>query len=210
MPATTTKITVVKQILTPTTRFPTIPTQSIQIVKKTENLDLSTHPVRHVVKLTILQRNVILEQTQLKDRLPEIDDRNDRFRSKQFRCKCPSCIRNFILQTPRLHSVATCDRPETIKTAKLLPVLEVVWHQHPEIFTDPNNLIITNNDTTKECTQETPKTTVASQTLLPKWNQPQNYLIVTEQHPGNQLGSESVPFLSCFNNCPTDIQESEP
>ena len=52
-------------------------------MKKTEDLDLSTHPVRHVVKLTIPQRNVTLEQTQQTDHLPGIDDRKDRTKSNR-------------------------------------------------------------------------------------------------------------------------------
>ena len=76
MPTITTTI-VVKQILTPRIKFSTISTQSKQIIKKTEDLDLSTHPVRPVVKLGIPQRNVTLEQTTRTDRLPGIDDRKD-------------------------------------------------------------------------------------------------------------------------------------
>ena len=72
---TTTAITVARQTLTPTIRFPTTPTQSIQTIKKTENLDVSTHLVRPVVKLIIPQRIVTLEQTQLIDRLPGTDGR---------------------------------------------------------------------------------------------------------------------------------------
>ena len=58
-------------------------------------------------------------------------------------------------------------------------------------------------------TQETSKTTVASQTSPPKGIQPQNYVVVTEQPPGNQTSNEPVPFLNCPKKCPTDIQISE-
>ena len=51
--------------------------------------------------------------------------------------------------------------------------------------------------------------TVSSQTSLPKAIQPQNYVVTTEQPPGNQTGDEPVPFLNCHNNCSTDIQKSE-
>ena len=51
--------------------------------KKTENQGLSTHPVRPVVKLNFLQREVILEQMQLIDRLPGTDDWKDRIRSNK-------------------------------------------------------------------------------------------------------------------------------
>ena len=47
----------------------------------TENQELSSHPVRPVVKATIPQRNATLEQTQLIYRLPETDERKDRLRS---------------------------------------------------------------------------------------------------------------------------------
>ena len=57
----TTLRVVVKQTLTQTMNFLTIPTQAVKIIKKTEDLDLSTHPVRPVVKLTTPQRNVTLE-----------------------------------------------------------------------------------------------------------------------------------------------------
>ena len=69
---------VLKQTLTPIIKFQTIPTRTIQIIKETVNIDLSTHPVRPVVELTFPQRNVTLEQTQRTDRLPEIDDRTDK------------------------------------------------------------------------------------------------------------------------------------
>ena len=80
-PILTIKMAVLKQTLTPTVKFPTIPTQTIQIIKKTE--DLSTQLVRHVVKLTTPQRNVTLEQTQLTDRLFGIDGRKDKTNSNR-------------------------------------------------------------------------------------------------------------------------------
>ena len=46
--------------------------------QKTEDPDFSTNPVRPVVKLTIPQRIVTLEQTQRRDRLPGIDDWKDK------------------------------------------------------------------------------------------------------------------------------------
>ena len=74
---------VIKQTPTTTVKFSTIPTQTIQIIKKTEDLDLSTHPVRPLVKLTTPQRNVTLEQTQLTDRLLGIDGRKDKNNSNR-------------------------------------------------------------------------------------------------------------------------------
>ena len=43
----------------------------------------------------------------------------------------------------------------------------------------------------------------------PKGTQPQNYVVTTEQLPGNQTGNEPVPLLNCSKNCPTDIQKPE-
>ena len=39
---------------------------------------MSSHPMRHVVEITIPQGNATLEQMQQTDRLHEIDDRKDR------------------------------------------------------------------------------------------------------------------------------------
>ena len=68
----TTILKLVKRTLTPTIKLPTKPTQAIQIIKNTEDLDLSIHHVRPVVKLTIPHRISTLEQTQ------RIDDRKDK------------------------------------------------------------------------------------------------------------------------------------
>ena len=73
----------VKQTLTPIIKFPTIPTQTIQLIKKTENPDLSTHLVRPVVKLTTPQRNFTLEQPQRTDRLPGVNDRKNKTKSNR-------------------------------------------------------------------------------------------------------------------------------
>ena len=66
-----------------------------------------------------------------------------------------------------------------------------------------------NNYSTKQNTQKTPKTTVASQTSPPKETQPQNYVVTTEQPPGKETGNKPVTLLNCSKNCPTDIQDSE-
>ena len=58
-----------KQTLTPTKKFQTIPKRTIQTIKETEDLDLSSHPVRPVVALTTPQRNATLEQMQQTDHL---------------------------------------------------------------------------------------------------------------------------------------------
>ena len=54
---------VLKQTPTPTIKFQTKPTRTSQIIKKTEDLDLSTQPLRPMIELTTPQRNVTLEQT---------------------------------------------------------------------------------------------------------------------------------------------------
>ena len=71
---------VVQQTLTPTLEFPKLPTQTIQIIKKKENVELSIHLVRHVAKLIIPKRNVTLEQMQRTDRLPGTADRKDKIK----------------------------------------------------------------------------------------------------------------------------------
>ena len=57
--------------------------RTIQVIKETEDLDLSFHPVRPLVELTTPQRNATLEQTQQTDRLPGIDDRKDKTKSNR-------------------------------------------------------------------------------------------------------------------------------
>ena len=76
-----------KQTLTPTSKFQTKPKRTTKIIKKTEDVDLSSHPKRPVVELTTSQRNVSLEQTQQTDRLPVIDDRKDKTKSNRERRK---------------------------------------------------------------------------------------------------------------------------
>ena len=51
---------VLKQTPTPTIEFQTMPTETIPIIIETEDIDLSTHPVRPVVELTTPQRNVTM------------------------------------------------------------------------------------------------------------------------------------------------------
>ena len=74
---------VLKQTLTPTIKFPTMPAQTIPLIKKTEDLDLSTQTVIPVVKLPTPQRNVILEQTQRTDRILVTDDRKEKTMSNR-------------------------------------------------------------------------------------------------------------------------------
>ena len=74
---------VLKQTLTPTTKLQTIPRQIIYIIKGTEDLDQSSHPVRHVVEPTTPQKYATMEQTQQIDRLPGIDDQKDKTKSSK-------------------------------------------------------------------------------------------------------------------------------
>ena len=198
---------VLKQTLTPTIKFQTIATRTIQIIKETENLDLSTHPLRPVVELTNPQRNVTLEQTQRTDRLPGINDRKKKPNptetfSKQLRWEYPSCSPNFKLETTRLHSGAAIDRPETTEIPKLPPIPEIVWQQHTENDTKQDNLNIDNKDLTL-------KTNVASQTSPPKGTQSQNYVDTTENPPRNQTGNEQVLLLDCSKNSATNTQNTQ-
>ena len=71
---------VVKKTVTTIIKFLSIPKQTIQIIKKTEDLGLSAQSVRPVAKLTIPQRNVILEQMQRTDRLLGTDDQKDKIK----------------------------------------------------------------------------------------------------------------------------------
>ena len=108
--------------------------------------------------------------------------------SKQLRWECPSCSRNFKVETPRLHSVAACDRPETNEIPKLPPIPEAVWQQPLETSINQCSFNKTNIDSTS-------RTTIASQTSPPKGTQPQNCVVTTEHTPRNQTGNEPVPFL---------------
>ena len=122
--------------------------------------------------------------------------------TKQLRRKCPSCSPNSKLKTPRLHSGAACERPETNEISKLPPITEVVGQQPTEIVTDQDNLNNTNNDSTL-------KTKVANQTSPPKGTQPQSHMVATENPPGNQTGNKPVSFLNCSKKTSTDIQNTE-
>ena len=119
----------------------------------------------------------------------------------QLRQQCPSCSPSSKLKTPRLHSGAARDRPET-KISKLPPIPELVWQQPTENVPNQDNLNITTNDSTI-------KTNVASQTSPPKGSQPQNDVDTTEQSSGNQTGNELVPFLDCSKNSSTNTQNTE-
>ena len=122
---------------------------------------------------------------------------------RRLRWHCPSCSPKFKLEKPGLHSGATSDRPEIIEIQQLPPIAEVVWQQPTEINTDRVNININkNNDSTIYYTQETSKTTVASQTLPPNGTQPRNYVVTTEHQPGSQTWNEPVPFPNCSKNCP--------
>ena len=77
------KVVVTKQTPTPTIKFQAITRRLIQTIRETEDLNLSSHPVRPVVELTTPQRIITLEQTQQTDRLPGIDNRKDKTKSNR-------------------------------------------------------------------------------------------------------------------------------
>ena len=53
------------------------------VIEPKANQKLFTHPVRHVARQTIPQRNVIMEPMQQIDRLHGREDRKDKIRSKK-------------------------------------------------------------------------------------------------------------------------------
>ena len=176
-----TAIIEVKQTLTPTIKFPTIPTRTVQIIKKGGDLDVSTHPVTP-------QRNGTSEQTQRTGRLPKQTTGRAKSSptekvSTQLRWQCSSCSPNFQLKTPHFHSGAACDRPETTKTQKLPPIPEV---------TDLSPLNNINNGSPKIYIHQNSKMTVGSQTSPPKLTQPLNYVVATEQAPRIQTERTST------------------
>ena len=126
--------------------------------------------------------------------------------SKQLRWEFSSCSPKFKLQTPRLHTGAAFERPETNEKSKNPPIPKVVLQQPTETITDQVNLSDTNNDSILYYTQG--KMTVASRTLPAKGIPPLNYVVTTEHPPGHKTGNEPVPFINCYKNC-TSIQESE-
>ena len=120
----------------------------------TKEIDLSTHSVRPVVKITIPQRNVTSEQTQRTDASPEQATGRTKPSltekcTKQLRWECSSSSRNIKLQTPRPHSGSAYDRPEISETAIFPPIREVVRQKPSETSTDHSNLNKTNKDSTK-------------------------------------------------------------
>ena len=64
-------------------KFHTIPKRTIQIIRKTENLDLFSYPVRPVVELTTPQTDVTLQQTQQTGLFSAIDDQTDKTKSNR-------------------------------------------------------------------------------------------------------------------------------
>ena len=121
----------------------------------TENLNLSSQQVRFLVERIFSQRNAILEQMQLIDRPAEIDGRMDWIRSNKEMLKSIQMWKfklhpKFKPETPYLHSRAAYDRPETIKTAKLPPISEVVWQQPLETYINRYNLNIVYNYSTTQ------------------------------------------------------------
>ena len=88
--------------------------------------------------------------------------------ARQLRWKYPTCSPNFKLETPRLHSGAARDRPETIETPNLPQIPEVFRQQPSETFTNQGNLSNTHKDSTIYYIQQILKTTVASQASPPK------------------------------------------
>ena len=66
---------------TATSTILTTTTESVREPKESQKM--FTHPVRHVVRQTIPQRDAIMEPMQPIDRLPGREDRKDKIRSKK-------------------------------------------------------------------------------------------------------------------------------
>ena len=189
---------------------PTTITETVTELKQSGKL--STHPVRHVVKQTIPQRDAIVEPMQPIDRLPGREDRKDKIRSKKEPVKMAQLklIRlrpNFKLNMPRLHSRAATDRPEV--THLTLPTIpEVVWQQPQE-----NHVTNIHNDLTNEIQNDThtptQKNDVEAQTSPIKETSPQKSGSDTESPLESQTRSIPVQCLDDSNKQPNDIQRNE-
>ena len=71
---------------TPLTQTPTstiLTTTTGTVVGPKESQKLFAHPVRHVVRQTIPQRDAIMEPMQPKERLPGREDRKDKIGSRK-------------------------------------------------------------------------------------------------------------------------------
>ena len=75
--------TVMPKPLTQTATSTILTTTTETVKELKESQTLFTHPVRHVVRQTILHRDAIMEPMQLIDRLPGREDRKDKIRSKK-------------------------------------------------------------------------------------------------------------------------------
>ena len=69
--------------LTPTATSTILTTTTGTVTEPKESQKLFTHPVRHVVRQTIPQRDAIMEPMQTIDRLPGSEDQKDKIRSKK-------------------------------------------------------------------------------------------------------------------------------
>ena len=118
---------------------------TVQTTEKTENQELSTHPVKPVAKRTTPQRNAILESMQQTERLLGIEDRwnhlkinNKTQKSKKLKV---SRLRPKLSTKNATSSLwSCCDIPETAKTAKLSPILEVAWQKPTETAVNQHKL----------------------------------------------------------------------
>ena len=68
---------------TATSTILTTTTTTGTVTEPKESQKLFTHPVRHVVRQTIPQRDAIMEPMQPIDRLPGREDQKDKIRSKK-------------------------------------------------------------------------------------------------------------------------------
>ena len=128
----TPKVIKVKQTLTRTLKFLTVPMQTIQLFKTTEHLDVSTHPLRPVVNQPI-HKEVVL-RNKCSQETASLEQTTGRTKSsptekypEQLRWECSRCSPYFKLETPPPYSETACERPEPTKIPKVPPIPEVVW-----------------------------------------------------------------------------------
>ena len=93
-------------------------------------------------------------------------------------------------------------------------MLEVVNQQPLVTSPDKHKVDKISKDSSIETNQLTQdfrgkqQTEVANQTSPSKGIQPQKPVIATQESHESKTWNQPIPFLSCFNSCATDIQES--
>ena len=198
--------------LTQTATSTILTTTTETVTELKESQKLFTHPVRHVVKQTIQQRDAIMEPMQPIDRLPgektgKTKSGPRKSQSKWLKLNYSGCSPEFKLNMPRLHSEAATDRPEETHLT-LPPIPEVVWQQPQETYL--NNI---HNDLTNQTHTQThmskQKNDVEAQTSPIKETSFQVSGSDTESFLENQTRSIPVQCPNDSNNQQNEIQRNE-